>query len=308
MFLKCIDIVKSKVFKNAAKAIPVLGLFCIFICCSSSDSGSPNDPKPPVVDGITNESIFGAPPDSIPKIFGKDIISITNRYEYGLAISPDYKEIYYTAEEPGSGLLVLTKREDGKWNNPRKPSFMTDTTAFAMEAFFNYEGNKLYFAQMFNTPAPKIYYVNKTASGWSVPVKLTGPVNNTNVFYATFSQDNTMYFTNVNEVAIYKSELVNGSYSTVERAGLPFGGHPSISPDENYIIFDYSDDIYVAFKNNTGNWGTPVKFGPQINTTSDETCPSLSPDGKYLFFARYNDTGGKSNIYWVSTSVIDKLR
>jgi hypothetical protein len=35
-----------------------------------------------------------------------------------------------------------------------------------------------------------------------------------------------------------------------------------------------------------------------------ETCPSLSPDGRYLFFSRYNEPGGLSNIYWISSAVI----
>ncbi len=282
--------------KSSVLLMSVIFSVVLINCGSSSDPSSNNNP-PPVDYGIANETLFGAPPDSIPKIFGKDIISITDRYEYGLALSPDNTEIYYTAEGPGKGLTCLTKRADGKWNPPARPTFTTDTSAFAMEAFFNHEGNKLYFAQMIGAPNPKIWYVNKTAAGWSAPVKLSSPVNDYNVFWATFSADNTMYFTRVSELAIYKSKLVNGSYNSVESCGLPFGVHPSISPNEDYMVFNHNSDIYVVFKNNTGSWGTPKKISTQVNTLSEETCASLSPDGKYMFFSRYNDTGGKSNIY-----------
>lgn len=295
---------RSLFLKSAVFSMIIISSIWILNCAGSSDSGSPTSP---VDDGINNELIFGTPPDSIPKLFAKDIVSVTNRYEYGLAVSPDYKELFFTVESPGNGLLHMTRREDGKWNKPAVPGFITDPSAFAMEAFFNYAGNKLYFAQMVTTPTPKIWTVNKTATGWSAPVKLSSPVNNTDVFWATFSRSNTMYFTRVAENAIYKSRLVEDNYNTIESAGLPFGVHPSISADEDFILFDYNNDIYVAFKN-ADSWNTPIKLGPQINTSSDETCPSLSPDGKYIFFSRYNDTGGKSNIYWVSTSVINKLR
>ncbi|MBA4318203.1 MAG: hypothetical protein C0412_07365 [Flavobacterium sp.] len=308
MFKKNNYIVNFLAKKSVIPVLLAVSFGCIINCGSSSDPGSSNNNNPPVDNGINNETLFGSPPDSIPKIFGKDIISITDRYEYGLAISPDYKELIYTAEGPGNGLISMTKREDGKWNRPAVPGFLTNPSVFAMEAFYNYEGNKLYFAQMTTAPTPKIWFVTKTTAGWSIPVKLDGPVNNTDVFYATFSRNNTMYFTRVSESAIYKSKLVDGSYSTVENAGLPFGVHPSISPDEDFIIFDYNNDIYIAFKNSSGTFRTPAKFGSLINTSADETCPSLSPDGKYIFFSRYNDTGNKSNIYWVSTSVIEKLR
>jgi hypothetical protein len=34
-------------------------------------------------------------------------------------------------------------------------------------------------------------------------------------------------------------------------------------------------------------------------------CASLSPCGKYLIFSRFTD--GKSDLYWINTSIIDKL-
>lgn len=35
-----------------------------------------------------------------------------------------------------------------------------------------------------------------------------------------------------------------------------------------------------------------------------ETCPSLSPDGAFLFFSRYDEPDGIANIYWISSGVI----
>ena len=66
-------------------------------------------------------------------------------------------------------------------------------------------------------------------------------------------------------------------------------------------------DIYVAFRTAEGGWTEPANFGPEVNTEHAETCPSLSSDGKYLFFSRYDEDGGVSNI-WISSSVIDDAR
>ncbi|NJO89048.1 MAG: hypothetical protein HC831_08895 [Chloroflexia bacterium] len=39
--------------------------------------------------------------------------------------------------------------------------------------------------------------------------------------------------------------------------------------------------MYVCFKNIKGHWTEPINLG--INTEFTETCPSLSPDGNYIF-------------------------
>ena len=51
-----------------------------------------------------------------------------------------------------------------------------------------------------------------------------------------------------------------------------------------------------------------INLGNSVNSNFAETFPSITPDGKYLFFGRYNEEGRLSNFYWVSTEVIDSLR
>jgi len=36
--------------------------------------------------------------------------------------------------------------------------------------------------------------------------------------------------------------------------------------------------------------------------------PRITPDGKYLFFERYEAETDRSDIYWVSTGIIEELR
>jgi len=73
--------------------------------------------------------------------------------------------------------------------------------------------------------------------------------------------------------------------------------HPYISKDESFILFNYRGDIYISFKNKENGWIVPIKFDGAINTSDfAETCPSLSPDEKYIFYSRYNDLNDKSDI------------
>ncbi|TSA27011.1 MAG: hypothetical protein D4R67_06875 [Bacteroidetes bacterium] len=86
---------------------------------------------------------------------------------------------------------------------------------------------------------------------------------------------------------------------------LLFGVHPFISPDEKFMLFDFKGDIYISYREDDG-WGEPQKLNGSIDTEFPETCPTLSPDGKYLFFSRYNEPNNASNIYWVEADFINR--
>jgi Tol biopolymer transport system component len=124
-----------------------------------------------------------------------------------------------------------------------------------------------------------------------------------------------------NDFGIYRSELVNGEYAKPQllprSINLPpaLNWAPFIAPDESYLLFssnrtgsldDYGD-LYISRRLADGNWTDPVSLGEPVNTPRQEVFPGLSPDGKYLFFAR--DTPGRGNdIYWVDAATIPALR
>ncbi len=71
----------------------------------------------------------------------------------------------------------------------------------------------------------------------------------------------------------------------------PLGG-PCISYDGNLLFFsangkdsDGHEDIYYSVREK-GGWSAPMNLGTPINTVDYEGYPSLSADGKYLYFAR----------------------
>jgi Tol biopolymer transport system component len=47
-------------------------------------------------------------------------------------------------------------------------------------------------------------------------------------------------------------------------------------------------------------------MGPRINSTSGEICPSVSIDGKALFFT--SRRRGKADIYWIDAGIIEEMK
>ncbi len=85
-------------------------------------------------------------------------------------------------------------------------------------------------------------------------------------------------------------------------------GAPVISSDGKYLIFTAcnrkggygSCDLYFSKRTSTGGWTPPENLGPPINTSAWESLPSLSPDGKLLYFASSREGGLGGKDIWVS--------
>ncbi|TND07588.1 MAG: OmpA/MotB domain-containing protein [Bacteroidetes bacterium] len=59
-------------------------------------------------------------------------------------------------------------------------------------------------------------------------------------------------------------------------------------------ILDNQEDFFVSTRKADGSWTPSMSIGSPINTPRNEGAPSLSPDGRFLFFtacADYNDYG-----------------
>jgi len=84
-------------------------------------------------------------------------------------------------------------------------------------------------------------------------------------------------------------------------------GASSISHDGKYLFFTAcglqggygSCDLYVT-QFEGGKWLTPTNMGPQINTGAWESHPSLSPNGKTLYFASSRKGGAGGTDIWQS--------
>ena len=130
---------------------------------------------------------------------------------------------------------------------------------------------------------------------------------------SAFSADKTVFvFTrkvkNSKNYDLYITELKNGEWSTpapLTQLNTDYDEiSPFISDDGNFLIFSSnkpeslkntkasksSFDLYISEKDGS-SWGLPAAVYGAINTTDDETNPSITPDGNMMYFTRtkFND-------------------
>jgi Tol biopolymer transport system component len=264
-----------------------------------------------------------APPGDTPIVFARGIVSDTLLQHSAPTFSPDGNEVFWWSYYYGGKKTLYfhktMRRVNNRWTKP-------EISPFIAEPFFSPDGKKLYFSAL---DGPN--YVEKQKDGWSEPksnelvarfpqIKM--------VYWPSITRNGTLYFNGHAEgfkfnMAIYRSELINGEYAKPEllpsHINIPGDGMlnqtPYISPDESFLIYssrsftpvDEEGDLYICFRKSDGSWTNRIKLDESINTKGDERFPSVSPDGKYFFFNR--DTPGYSeDVYWVSANIIDILR
>jgi Tol biopolymer transport system component len=266
---------------------------------------------------IKNDKYFGQnPPGMIAKIFAPGIVSVNGRYEYGVSFSPNLEEIYFTAHRKGeSASVYFSKLTDKKWTIPKKANLTKGGKRAEMEAFVNLSGNKIYFTA-YDSRDVKIWCATRSENWWSNAIELDSPINDDIVFYSNEAKNGDIYYKNVSKGKMYYAPNKNGKFPEIHEAGIEYGSHGFIAPSQDFMLIDArkdndktkDKDIHVCLKKKDGAWTKPINLGTGVNSKFNEPCPSITPDGKYLFFSRYDEKGGLPNIYWVSANIIDKLK
>ena len=196
-------------------------------------------------------------------------------------------------------------------------------------------------------PHQNIWFVDRSADGWSTPQPLPPPIRSeSHTFFPSMTTDGTLYFTRSGDnepPAIFRAaQLPDGSFAEPERlVGGPnstSGGayNASVAPDGSWIVACVIPEgertaVYaVSFARADGSWSDPVPLDDSLNQIGEGAISvNISPDGQYLFFAAqatdefedgssmvYADIvrqlpkprNGDSDVYWVSTSMLDRPR
>jgi outer membrane protein OmpA-like peptidoglycan-associated protein len=106
---------------------------------------------------------------------------------------------------------------------------------------------------------------------------------------------------------LYRSKKDSGMWHKAISLGLPVNtddneGAQCISADGRLLFYTVcgradgqgSCDIYMSVRKE-GKWSEPVNLGPPVNTGSWESQPSVSADGRWLYFTS-NRIGGKGKM------------
>lgn len=277
-------------------------------------SGLIKDSEFPVLKG----PYFGQkPPGLIPEVFAPGIVSLKERVQGSVSFSPDLDEMYFSAKkksENWDGSVYFSRLENKKWTDLKKANFTKGKSIAEGSPFVSPSGKRIYFLDDNN----KIQFVNRFEDSWSDAIKLDLPINDDDVIFSPNEAKNgDLYYFNLSKFKLYSAPNKNGEFPEVREVDVEFGVHNFISPSQDFLLVDDRDhhedetrkdnDIYVYFKKKDGTWTKPINLGSEVNSDFSETSPRITPDGKYLFFSRYIEDAA-SDIYWVSTEVIHRLR
>lgn len=252
------------------------------------------------------------PPGNTPVIFAPGVIS-TGTIHSRLEISPDGREMFWNTVdmETFSAHILSVRIVDGKWTNPEPPTFTQGGSSQA--AIFSPDGNKLYF-RLDTGDGWVARYVERTATGWSAP-RSDGNMPKAG---SSFTTAGRAYFSSAMTTKVWNTGIFGARYSEEgyediapldDKINVPqaIDYTPYVSPDGSFLLFASNrphlgdqEDLYihVSFQERDGSWSAPRRV-----SDIQARFPSLSPDGKYLFFC-----GDDGNIYWADIELVDALK
>ncbi len=304
---------------------------------------------------LTGPYLGQEPPGLIPEIFAPGIISTELHDDAAPIFTPDQNEVFFRVigniNGRASAAIFHMKIDKGIWTHPQIASFVARDTNLLGEGkmALSPDGRRLYFSSM--RPENQydedydmnIWYVDKTAKGWSDPVELGRIINSDqNEMVSSVGIDGTLYL-DVESTGkqwycnSYFSRFVDGEFIAPVRmdstlTSIHFAGDFIMSHDQSYIIISAVSekgfpDLFVSFKNAEGKWGNPINLGEKVNSNKVDKFAGFSPDGKYLFFVSRRDNPNKNpkrlwqvdyfngeqqkggaDIYWVDAKIIEELQ
>src|SRR6187402_1255210 len=197
-------------------------------------------------------------------------------------LSPDGKTLYVTvANHPQNiggkkdlGDIWFSRLgEMNQWSALIHGGSQLNDRAFNGVAGFSSDGSEMYLLSHYEASGnvartQGLSVSRKNGAGWSMPQNISIP-----------------YFQN-------KSSLLSGS----------------LSRDQNVFVYSADtygtkgvDDLYVTLKGSDGKWGEPKNLGSTLNTSFQELSPSLSADGRTLYFSSNGRKGNGSFDVYSST-------
>jgi hypothetical protein len=268
----------------------------------------------------SNAALFNEPvgekqqltiPGDTPEIFLPGLVSVDGKNSHALNFSPDGKTLIFS-RYPDRKSYISTKIDD-QWSVPVEAFFL------GKEVSFSNDGNKIFYYN-----EGEIYFVGKNQTEWSKPQNPGPNINTGEVeYYPSIVKNETLYFSrnsSWDQGRIMRSAYKNGTYQIAIDQGnkINNGGasHAWVARDESYMLFNSPRkgsftklDIWVSFKNSDNSWGEPVNLGENINSGADAIlCPTVSPDGKYMYYTKLNFSTNTGYIYRVSTKVFMDLK
>lgn len=279
----------------------------LFFTSAISSAGLASDETP-----IPEGPLLGQnPPGSTAELFAPGIVNTEAFEEKEGMFVADMNSFYFVRgdKDGPARQLIMLKYNNNQW-------YQSVVVEGKTEPSFSPDGKTIYFHNK---------YMERTKDGWSELKNMAQPLEDILIMRASAALSGTLYFDTFSpelDVPVRYSRLVDGKYEEPQLLGEQFAvgnynAHPYIAPDESYIIWDSrreggygTSDLYISFRATDGSWGEAINMGDKINTAAAENYPSVSPDGKYIFFDRRAKFRSNQHvaIYWADAQVIEDLR
>ncbi|PAT00952.1 hypothetical protein CI105_09160 [Candidatus Izimaplasma bacterium ZiA1] len=260
------------------------------------------------------------------ELFAPEIISLDNRLEGLVVFSPDKSSLYMQIYNDDFTSTIYYSYIDGEqWTKPVEAIFAEDQNIKLSS--ISPDGSKLYLSTNIRNQN-NILSVSIDNDGFGEPLTLPSPINSDDSDSSFIEMlDGSAYFTSSREGSASKDiwyiENINADTLNIQNMGevinsSSYDFSPCLSSDGSYMIFG-SDRfgrnglarLYISFHLENEGWSAPINLnssGAKVNDDmANQSNPTLSPDGEYLFFMRHYDTY-TMDIYWVSTDFIEDIR
>lgn len=292
------------------KSVNAICLICLLLIIQACNQSKYSDQK---------GDYFGlTPPGKNAEVFGPNIISMPGRGEYMILFSQDGNECYISCYQQGRSCIYYSERVNNKWLNLSEIAFAKNIK-FELSNISS-DSNTIYLEN-----SNDIWMSDRKDGLWSEPKRLPSPINsNSNDHGYSISSDGTIVISSSRENETGNSFdiwSIKAGSDKAENLGSVVNTQirnitPCIAKDGSYIIFSTSDTsyeyLYISFYLGHNEWTKPVDMNiadTKINVSSYQNRPTISPDGKYLFFNSHNsDNANISDIYWVSTDIIEDIK
>lgn len=238
-----------------------------------------------------------------PQVESLPVSSPLNDYNFSPDASGERAVFARSEADFANARIFEIAREDGRWGEPAPIGF-TDARYSDSDPWLTPDGNTLYFVS--NRPlsgtAPKadldIWRARRTADGWS-DLHHLGDINSAGPELGVEVHAGRIYFASVRKggrggLDIYSAPITAEGFGSVAPIGGPFNSARSdsdftLSADGQTAIFWRSgaDGRGVLHRSTRaeGAWSEPKPLPDTINRGAFNFTPSLSADGRTLWFA-----------------------
>lgn len=251
-----------------------------------------------------------------PQLVQDGTISLPERHETWPAVDPVDGSLWFSVVEGGfdDQRLMRAPRRGDAWTEPQAVAF-SDGTFGDRAPRFSADGARLLFTS--NRPLEgrtdlNVWEVRRTGAGWGEPTPLPAPVNTPEVdMHASVTDAGDVVLSTRREGTVGRSDL-----AWIPRAGDGYGpaelleeindelsqSDVLVAPDGSWllvVVTDHplglgGDDLYLARRTAHG-WAPLEHLPAPINSAQYEYGPSLSPDGRWLYFTSHRR--GSADVY-----------